>query len=130
MTGKARIPTALSVRRKTADPRPRRSYTAAVINIADSTESRRHSRGNRAGAEWHSRDDKLKIYGEASGQPVDICPFFGKHVLQGHKGNLENFADVLDGKKDPVYRPQQGVDMIKILSAIYESAETGKEILF
>lgn len=86
-------------------------------------------RGTRAGAEWHSREDKLKIYGEASGQPVDICPYFGKHVLHGHKGNLENFADVLDGKAEPVFRPQQGVDMIKILSAIYESAETGKEVL-
>ncbi|MBE6602136.1 MAG: Gfo/Idh/MocA family oxidoreductase [Ruminococcaceae bacterium] len=86
-------------------------------------------RGNRAGASWHSADDKLKIFGEACGKPIDIIPNFGKQQLNGHKGNLENFADVLEGKADPVFLPEQGVDMIKILSAIYESAESGKEIL-
>ena len=86
-------------------------------------------RGNRAGAAWHSADDTLKIFGEAAGKPVDILPRFGKHVLVGHQGNLENFADVLQGKAEPVFRPEQGVDMIKILSAIYESAQTGREVL-
>ena len=86
-------------------------------------------RGSRAGAAWHSADDKLKIFGEACGKPLDIIPSFGKHVLVGHKGNLENFADVLQGLAEPVFLPQQGVDMIKILSAIYESAKTGREVL-
>ena len=86
-------------------------------------------RGTKAGASWHSMDDTLKIYSEACGKPVDIIPNFGKHQLVGHKGNIENFADVLQNKAEPVFRPEQGVDMIKILSAIYESAKTGKEVL-
>jgi len=86
-------------------------------------------RGNRAGAEWHSKDDQLRIYGEACGKPVDIVPNFGKLQSNGHKANLENFADVLQGIADPVFLPEQGLDMIKILSAIYESAKTGKEVL-
>lgn len=86
-------------------------------------------RGTREGASWHSMDDQLKIFGEACGKPIDIIPKFGKQVLHGHLGNLENFADVLEGKAEPVYKPEQGVDMIKILSAIYESAKSGKEVL-
>ena len=34
---------------------------------------------------------------------------------------------VIDGKK-PIFVGQQGIDMIKILCAIYESAKTGKEV--
>ncbi len=30
---------------------------------------------------------------------------------------------------EPDFKPQQGVNMIKILTAIYKSAETGKEVL-
>jgi len=86
-------------------------------------------RGTKAGAAWHSQDDQLKIFGEACGKPIDIIPNFGRQQLVGHKGNIENFADVLEGKAEPVFRPEQGVDMIKILSAIYESAKTGKEVL-
>ena len=32
------------------------------------------------------------------------------------------------GKAEPCYQPQQGVDMIRILTAIYESARTGAEV--
>ena len=46
----------------------------------------------------------------------------------GHDEALKHFTSiVLDGaEKD--YEPIQGVNMIKILSAMYESAETGKEV--
>lgn len=85
-------------------------------------------RGTKAGAEWNSKDDELRIYGEEYGKPVDLIPRFAKPV-HGHVGNIKNFADALEGKAEPVFKPQQGIDMIKILSAIYESAETGKEVI-
>lgn len=46
----------------------------------------------------------------------------------GHARALEHFCRiVLDGaEKD--YVPEQGVNMIKILDAIYESAKTGREV--
>ena len=34
-----------------------------------------------------------------------------------------------DNGAKPVFKPSQGVDMIKILCAIYESAEKGREVL-
>ena len=46
----------------------------------------------------------------------------------GHKYNIKNFVDVLVEGAEPVFKPSQGVDMIKILCAIYESAEKGREV--
>ena len=85
-------------------------------------------RGTSAGAEWSSIDNELHIYGEELGKNVDITPQFGK-CPHGHIGNIRNFADVIEGKADPIFVPQQGIDMIKILDALYESARTGKEVL-
>ena len=47
----------------------------------------------------------------------------------GHDKALRHFVDIVlnDAKKDFV--PEQGVNMIKILTAIYESARTGREVL-
>ena len=42
--------------------------------------------------------------------------------------NIKNFIDVLTEGAEPVFKPSQGVDMIKILCAIYESAKQGKEV--
>jgi hypothetical protein len=39
------------------------------------------------------------------------------------KNNINRFVDVVKGRAEPICVPEQGVDMIKILSAIYESAE-------
>jgi len=85
-------------------------------------------RGDKAGAEWYSTDEKLKIYTEEYGDTVDIIPNI-KTPVQIHEANLRHFADVVLNGAKPQFVPQQGVDMIKVLCAIYESAKTGKEVL-
>ena len=82
-------------------------------------------RGTKAGLDW--RDGKVEFYAEEGGQLIDTVPA-GEMRDEGHKKNLENFIDVLQGKAKPCYLPQHGVDMIKILAAIYESAKTGYEV--
>lgn len=87
-------------------------------------------RGTLAGAEMHSKEGgELRIYTEELGKTVDVIPQFGTKIRHGHVGNIENFADALQGRAEPVFQVQQGIDMIKILCAIYESAKTGKEVL-
>lgn len=85
-------------------------------------------RGTEAGAAWSNIDDTLRIFKEECGNPIDVFPKF-KKPIHGHVGNIQNFADALLGKAEPVFKPQQGIDMIKILCAIYESAKTGKEVI-
>lgn len=82
-------------------------------------------RGTKAGLEW--RDGALEIFGESDGQLVDLKPS-GLIIDGGHARNLTNFIDVLLGQAEPCFQPQQGVDMIRILDALYRSARSGAEV--
>lgn len=86
-------------------------------------------RGDKAGASWSSEDQKLKIFTEEYGTTVDYLPNINNDLgVMIHEANLIHFADVLLNGTEPMFVPQQGVDMIKILEAMYKSAEEGKEI--
>ena len=83
-------------------------------------------RGEKAGLTW--RDGNfVEMHTEQDGQLVDVKPA-GNLRDEGHARNLQNFVEVLLDGAEPCYKPQQGVDMIKILSAVYESAKIGKEV--
>ena len=85
-------------------------------------------RGTNAGASYHSTDNTLRIFTEQYGKTADIIPNFGKD-LHGHMENLKNFAAALRGEAEPVFKPEQGLNMIKILEAIYDSARLGREVI-
>ena len=84
-------------------------------------------RGTKAGFTWND-NGTCGIWTENDeGELVDLKPELGE-MGDGHARALAHFVDiVLDGKEKD-YVPQQGVNMIKILDAIYESAKTGKEV--
>ena len=83
-------------------------------------------RGTKAGIKWE--DERAEIYTEENGQLLDTETLPVRDD-NGHLNNLRHFLDVLTRGDEPCYRPQQGVDMIRILCAVYESAETGREVL-
>ena len=83
-------------------------------------------RGTKAGLKWD--ENEVEFFTEDNGQLLDIVPK-GKMETDGHKYNIKNFVDVLTEGAEPVFKPSQGVDMIKILCAIYESAEKGREVV-
>lgn len=82
-------------------------------------------RGDKAGLAW--KNGKAQIFYEKNGVQVNK-KVKGKKTPIAHKVNIAHFIDVLEGA-DPIFVPDQGIDMIKILSAIYESAKTGKEVI-
>ena len=82
-------------------------------------------RGSKAGLSWDN--GYLKIFTEKDGQLVDEIPEIHE-IYGGHEANLRHFVDVILNGTDPCFKPIQGFNMIKILTAIYESAKTGKEI--
>ena len=87
-------------------------------------------RGTKAGASWSSATQKLGIYEEAYGRTVDYLPNIDNTKgVQIHEANLRHFADVVLNGAETMFVPEQGVNMIKILEAIYQSAETGREVL-
>ncbi len=84
-------------------------------------------RGTKSGIEWRD-GNKLNIYSEDCGVLTQTT-LGGNLTEDGHVRNLRHFIDVIDGKTQPCFVPSQGIDMIKILSAVYKSAETGHEIV-
>ena len=87
-------------------------------------------RGTDSGAQWSSADNKLKIFTEEYRRTVDYLPNIDNTKgVQIHEANLRHFVDVLLHRAEPMFVPQQGINMIKILDAIYRSAECGREIL-
>ncbi len=83
-------------------------------------------RGTKSGLEWHN--GALEIFTEQDGELLDIAPA-NMNEKHGHMYNLRHFYDVVIEGAKPIFEPQQGIDMIKILCAIYESAKTGKEVI-
>ncbi len=86
-------------------------------------------RGTKAGLKWKNHGAKAKIFKEVDGEQVTI-DVEADTSISGHEANLAHFVDVVLNGAEPDYVPQQGVDMMRILCAIYESAATGKEIYF
>ncbi len=82
-------------------------------------------RGTKAGLKW--KDGRLAIYTEEEGELVDIIPT-QLEERDGHGRNLKHFYDVVIEGAKPDFEPQQGIDMIKILCAMYESAKLGREV--
>lgn len=87
-------------------------------------------RGTKAGSSFTSKTGKLKIFTEDYGQLVDLEPVTANDntCMPHHEANLRHFADVLLNNAKPDFEPIQGVNMIKILEAMYKSAETGAEV--
>jgi len=73
-------------------------------------------------------NDKLRLFTEENGALLDQQPRFPGEPLPQHTANIRHFVECVLGREKPIFTPDQGVDMIKILSAIYESAETGREV--
>lgn len=88
-------------------------------------------RGTKAGSEFSSHTGRVKIFTEEYGHCVDLEPVTAddSKCTPHHEANLRHFADVLLHNAKPDFEPVQGVNMIKILEAIYKSAETGREVL-
>ncbi len=85
-------------------------------------------RGSKAGFTWEQSGTGCTIYTEDKNGNLEDIPLNIDNTVGGHEGNLRHYVDVVLNGTEPCFKPQQGVDMIKILTAIYESSKTGKEV--
>lgn len=85
-------------------------------------------RGTKAGSCYSN--GQLKIFTEEHGSCVDLVPVTANQQVNSpaHGANLRHFVDVVLHDAEPDFVPAQGVNMIKILEAMYQSAQTGREI--
>lgn len=78
--------------------------------------------GDKGGADL----DPLRIYTEMNGTQVDIAPQFPG--IHGHQAEVFHFVECLRDGKTPLATGEHGLDVVKILDALYESSETGKMV--
>lgn len=84
-------------------------------------------RGTKAG--FSLRKGEVKLFSEIADTMCTTIPDLSKAKTGGnHAKHLHHFIDVLQGRAEPIIRPEHGVDMIRILCALYESARTGREV--
>lgn len=84
-------------------------------------------RGTKAGSIMDNNG--FRIFTETDGSLEDIYPKLTGPKLGAHARNIAHFADVLLNDAKPDFTPIQGTNMVKILEAIYKSAETGREVI-
>lgn len=84
--------------------------------------------GTNQGASCH-QDGKIKIAGESNGITTDIIPNIPIQEDSSHGRNLQHFVNCILHDEKPQFVPQQGVNIIKILEALYKSAESGREVI-
>ncbi len=106
-----------------------------ALNTLDVKEAKCTLCGTKAGADM---EDSLRINTVDFGKQVTIKPCMESGGVAFYKGNSEHAADiearqfidaVLNGTQ-PVVKPEQAIVVTRILEAIYESARTGKEVIF
>lgn len=86
-------------------------------------------RGTKAGSDFNTDTNRLNIFTEDNGELINITPSADdSKCMSIHEANIRHFVDVLINGTTPDFEPIQGVNMIKILSAMYESAKTGYEV--
>ena len=79
------------------------------------------------GTKGGARLDPLEIYSERNGVLVDIHPKV--KPLSGHQEEVRHFIECIKRKKKPISPGEEGWEVMKLLDAIYESAEKGREVI-
>ncbi|MFC4076995.1 Gfo/Idh/MocA family protein [Salinithrix halophila] len=79
--------------------------------------------GEDGGASLDFRQHQLVLYHEEAGVPSDS-------ILHPPKQNerlllIRNFLDAAEDRSEAVCRPEHGIDVLRVLDAIYESSRTG-----
>lgn len=73
----------------------------------------------------------LKIYTEMHDYMVDVTPQID-YLKNGNPDpfvtEMQHFVDCVLGKCECIAPAEQGIEILKILDAIYESARTGHEV--
>ncbi len=86
-------------------------------------------RGTKGGLKFCATDrEENFICTEENGTLIDIKPKIS--FKSGHAGAIKHFVDVVQGRAKPDYTSDQGLNLTKIFEAFYQSAKTGKEVLF
>jgi predicted dehydrogenase len=74
--------------------------------------------------------DSCVLYTEEYGRQVDITVQCQKDETMGRVAAAANFVETVEGKAAPLNTPREALILMRVIDAIYESARTGKAVVF
>jgi predicted dehydrogenase len=106
-----------------------------ALNIRDEKAGRVTLCGTKAGADM---DTGLVLNGEENGKLYDrtimlnppSIPFYTPPAVSGPEREIQTWISSVLNNTEPVVTPEQMLQVMKIISAVYESAESGKTVYF
>ena len=84
--------------------------------------------GTKSGVELTGEGIRM-VTVEDNGYFTEASPVL-KDEVDIFAGEINHFVDCIKGNCEPICKPEQGTAIMKIITAIYESAEKGEEIVF
>lgn len=73
-------------------------------------------------------DNTCEIYTMEHGHPIDKKIKIDPDPKMGRELSIKHFVNAVLGKEEPLNTPQQAVILMKIIDALYKSAQTGQPI--
>ena len=88
--------------------------------------------GTSGGAELHNPEsqvrDVLRVNGDLFGTRMEFAPIIPESPISSHQRELQHFVDVCLGREAPLVTPEQGLMGVRIIEAIYQSAQRGEAV--
>ncbi|MGE9267624.1 MAG: Gfo/Idh/MocA family protein [Verrucomicrobiales bacterium] len=72
--------------------------------------------------------DTCELYVQEDGKSVDKDIDFAESEDMGRIASATNFVQAIDGTAEPLNTAEQGLKLMKVIDAIYESARTGQAV--
>ena len=85
--------------------------------------------GTKAGIKISGKGDLRMVTVDDSGYYLQSSPVLTESV-DSFTRELDHFVDCCVNGTECICKPEQAVEVMRVISAIYESAETGKEVVF
>ena len=72
--------------------------------------------------------DTCELYVQEGGKSVNKTIDVAQCEDMGRKRSAENFIAAIEGTQEPLNTPDQALVLMKVIDAIYESAQSGKPV--
>ena len=77
----------------------------------------------------YKNDDTLRFYTELEGEAVTVIPGVRFGAAQGHEAMIKHLTESIQKGEKPATSGEQGLMGVQILEALYQSADTGREVV-
>ncbi|HQX76572.1 MAG TPA: Gfo/Idh/MocA family oxidoreductase [Thermoflexales bacterium] len=79
--------------------------------------------------EIYGKDDPLRFFHAEEGKIVETTPDLSSYPKGGWDASVVAFVDAVKGEGELVVKPEQSLQVMRILDAIAQSAQTGREVV-